>query len=221
MAYYIYQNNDILMKLAIYQKTGEKSAKKVTLKDEVFGITPNEHCVYLTVNSEMASIRQGTHSAKTRAEVSGGGAKPWRQKGTGRARIGSIRNPSRVHGSKAFGPKPHKYEKKVNKKVKQLARKSILSQKVSENNFIVLEEFSQKTPKTSEFVGILKKLNIYGQKIIVLANESEENLYLSSGNIQNISVIPAHSASAYDLLDCQLILADLASVEILNNKLTN
>ena len=125
------------MKLDIYNKTGQKSSKKVALKDEVFGITPNQHSVYLAVSAEMASIRQGTHSSKTRAEVSGGGAKPWRQKGTGRARIGSLRNPSRVHGSKAFGPKPHKYVKKINKKLKQLARKSVLSQKVSEKNFIV------------------------------------------------------------------------------------
>ena len=109
------------MKLDIYQKSGKKLSEKVTLQDEVFGVTPNDHCVYLAVSSEMTSIRQGTHSSKTRSEVSGGGAKTWRQKGTGRARIGSLRNPSRVHGSKAFGPKPHKYEKKINKKVKQLA----------------------------------------------------------------------------------------------------
>ena len=95
------------MKFDIYHKSGKKSSKKATLNDEVFGVSPNDHCVYLAVNSEMAAIRQGTHSSKTRAEVSGSGAKPWRQKGTGRARIGSLRNPSRVHGSKAFGPKPH------------------------------------------------------------------------------------------------------------------
>ena len=156
------------MKLDIYQKSGKKSAKKVTLNEEVFGITPNKHCVYLAVSSEMASIRQGTHSSKTRAEVSGSGAKPWRQKGTGRARVGSIRNPSRVHGSKAFGPKPHKYDKKVNKKVRQLARRSVLSQKVSENNFIVIDNILPKTPKTSEFSGLLKNFNLTGEKVTVL-----------------------------------------------------
>ena len=124
------------MKLDIYQKSGKKSAKKVTLNEAVFGITPNEHCVYLAVSSEMASIRQGTHSSKTKGEVAGSGAKPWRQKGTGRSRVGHIRNPSRVHGSKAFGPKPHTYDKKVNKKVRQLARRSVLSQKVSKKSFI-------------------------------------------------------------------------------------
>ena len=208
------------MKLDIYQKSGKKSAKKVTLNEEVFGITPNKHCVYLAVNSEMASIRQGTHSSKTRAEVSGGGVKPWRQKGTGRARVGSIRNPSRVHGSKAFGPKPHKYDKKVNKKVRQLARRSVLSQKVSENNFIVIDNILPETPKTSEFSGLLKNFNLTGEKVTVLTDTMEENLYLGSRNIKNICVVPVQSASTYDLLDCQMILANEASVEILNKQLS-
>ena len=209
------------MKLDIYQQSGKKSSKKVTLKDEVFKVMPNDHSVYLAINSEMASIRQGTHSSKTRSEVSGSGAKPWRQKGTGRARIGSIRNPSRVHGSKAFGPKPHKYKKKANKKVKQLARRSVLSQKVAQNNFIVLDNVVPGSPKTSEFFGILKKLNLSDKKVTILAGEMEDNLYFGSRNIKNICVVPAHSASTYDLLDCQLILADVASVEILNNQLSN
>ena len=209
------------MKLDIYQKSGKKSSEKVTLKDEVFGVTPNNHCVYLAVSSEMSSIRQGTHSSKTRSEVSGGGAKPWRQKGTGRARIGSIRNPSRVHGSKAFGPKPHKYEKKVNKKVKQIARRSILSQKVSENNFMVLDNVVPGSSKTSEFSGLLKNLNLNGKKVTILTGKMDDNLYFGSRNIKNICVVLAHSASTYDLLDCQLILADVASVEILNNQLSN
>ena len=208
------------MKLDIYQKSGKKSAKKVTLNEEVFGITPNKHCVYLAVSSEMASIRQGTHSSKTRADVSGGGAKPWRQKGTGRARVGSIRNPSRVHGSKAFGPKPHKYDKKVNKKVRQLARRSVLSQKVSENNFIVIDNILPETPKTSEFSGLLKNFNLTGEKVTVLTDTMEENLYLGSRNIKNICVVPVESASTYDLLDCQMILANEASVEILNKQLS-
>ncbi|MDP6853362.1 MAG: 50S ribosomal protein L4 [Candidatus Marinimicrobia bacterium] len=209
------------MKLDIYQKSGKKSSKKVELKEDVFGVTPNEHCVYLAVNSEMASIRQGTHSSKTRSEVSGSGAKPWRQKGTGRARIGSLRNPSRVHGSKAFGPKPHEYSKKVNKKVRHLARKSVLSQKVSEKNFMVLDAFGFEAPKTSEFAAILNNLKIADKKVTVLTGQIEDNLYLSSRNIQDVCVIPAGSASTYDLLDCQVILADTAGVELLNNQLSN
>ena len=208
------------MKLDIYQKSGKKSAKKVTLNEAVFGITPNEHCVYLAVSSEMASIRQGTHSSKTKGEVAGSGAKPWRQKGTGRARVGHIRNPSRVHGSKAFGPKPHGYDKKVNKKVRQLARRSVLSQKVSKNSFIVLDNIFPETPKTSEFTGLLKNFNLTEKKVTVLTDSMEKNLYLGSRNIKNICVVPVQSASAYDLLDCQMILANEASVEILNKQLS-
>ena len=208
------------MKLDIYQKSGKKSAKKVTLNEAVFGITPNEHCVYLAVSSEMASIRQGTHSSKTKGEVTGSGAKPWRQKGTGRARVGHIRNPSRVHGSKAFGPKPHNYDKKVNKKVRQLARRSVLSQKVSKNSFIVLDNIFPETPKTSAFTSLLKNFNLTEKKVTVLTDSMEENLYLGSRNIKNICVVPVQSASAYDLLDCQMILANEASVEILNKQLS-
>ena len=208
------------MKLDIYQKSGKKSAKKVALKEAVFGITPNEHCVYFAVSSEMASIRQGTHSSKTKGEVAGSGAKPWRQKGTGRARVGHIRNPSRVHGSKAFGPKPHGYDKKVNKKVRQLARRSVLSQKVSKNSFIVLDNIFPETPKTREFTGLLKNFNLTEKKVTVLTDSMEEILYLGSRNIKNICVVPVQSASAYDLLDCQMILANEASVEILNKQLS-
>jgi len=208
------------MKLDIYQKSGKKSAKKVTLNKAVFGITPNEHCIYLAVSSEMASIRQGTHSSKTKGEVAGSGAKPWRQKGTGRARVGHIRNPSRVHGSKAFGPKPHSYDKKVNKKVRQLARRSVLSQKVSSNSFIVLDNIFPETPKTSEFADLLKKNNLTEKKVTILTDSMEENLYLGSRNIKNICVVPVQSASAYDLLDCQMILANVASVELLNKQLS-
>ena len=209
------------MDYKLYNINGSESSKKFKLNKKVYGIKPNEHCIYLTVKSEMASIRQGSSSSKTRAEVRGGGAKPWRQKGTGRARIGSIRNPSRVHGSKAFGPKPHKYEKKVNKKVKQIARRSVLSQKVSENNFMVLDNIVPESSKTSEFSGLLKKLNISEKKVTILTGKMDDNLYFGSRNIKNICVIPAQSASTYDLLDCQLILADVASVEILNNQLSN
>ena len=209
------------MKLEIYQKSGKKSTKKVDLEATVFGLEPNEHSIYLAVNSEMAAIRQGTHSSKTKGEVQGTGAKPWRQKGTGRARVGYLRNPSRVHGSKAFGPKSHKYEKKVNRKVKVLARKSILSQKFSSNNFMVIEEISLESSKTKEFLAILKNLNIHDKKVTILVNEVSENLLLGSRNIKNICVIPADSASAYDLLDNQLILVDLASIELLNKQLAN
>ena len=209
------------MKLDVYQKSGKKSTKKATLKNRVFGVEPNEHSIYLAISSEMTAMRQGTHSSKTKGEVRGTGAKPWRQKGTGRARIGYLRNPSRVGGSKAFGPKPHKYEKKVNRKVKILARKSILSQKISDNNFMIIDELALESPKTKEFLSILKNLKIENKKVAILADEVSENLFFGARNIKNICVIPATSASAYDLLDNHIILADLASVEALNKQLAN
>tara|TARA_B100001250_G_scaffold405545_1_gene423195 strand:+ start:553 stop:1179 length:627 start_codon:yes stop_codon:yes gene_type:complete len=208
------------MKLDIYQKTGKKMSKKIELNDDVFGIAPNEHCIYLAVSSEMAAIRQGTHSSKTRSEVAGSGAKPWRQKGTGRARVGSIRNPSRVHGSKAFGPKPHAYNKKINKKVRLLARKSVLSQKVLDNNIIVIDNIVPETAKTKEFNEIIKNLKISDKKITVLTDVVEENLYLGSRNLKNLCVIPVSSASTYDLIDCQILLISESSINILNNQLS-
>ena len=209
------------MKLDVYQKSGKKSTKAATLQSRVFGVEPNEHSIYLAISSEMTAMRQGTHSSKTKGEVRGTGAKPWRQKGTGRARIGYLRNPSRVHGSKAFGPKPHKYEKKVNRKVKILARKSILSQKIADNNFMIIDELALESPKTKEFVSILKNLKIDNKKVTILADKVSENLFFGVRNIKNISLISATSASAYDLLDNHIILADLASVEALNKQLAN
>ena len=208
------------MKYEMYHRSGKKSSKKVNLDDSVFSIEPNSHCVYLAVNSEMAALRQGTHSSKTRSEVSGSGSKPWRQKGTGRARIGSIRNPSRVHGSKAFGPKPHGYSKKVNKKVRHIARRSVLSQKVLDKALIIVDDLHPDTSKTSEFVEILKQLKLVDKKITILIDSMDENLYLGSRNIKNISVMTASSASAYDLIDCQFILMNEASVKILNQQLS-
>ena len=208
------------MKIAIYNKSGKVSTDKVTLNDKVFKIEPNNHCIYLAINSEMAAIRQGTHSSKTRGEVRGSGAKPWRQKGTGRARVGSVRNPSRVHGSKAFGPKPHGYSKKVNKKVRILARKSVLSQKVKDKNFLVLDDFNLKTSKTKDFLVLIKNLKINDKKVVLIANDIGDELYFSSRNVKNISIIPVKSASTYDLLDCNIILADVESIKTLNKDLS-
>jgi large subunit ribosomal protein L4 len=207
------------MKLDIYNKTGKKSTKKLTLSNSVFGIEPNEHSVYLAVNSELAALRQGTHSSKTRAEVSGGGTKPYKQKGTGRARVGSTRNPSRVHGSSAFGPKPHKYDKKINKKVRQLAHKSVLSKKVSSGKFIVVSDFIMDVPKTKDFIQVINNLNLDGEKVTVLADEVGDNLFLGSRNLRYVTVIPAKTASTFDMLDCQTLVVDVAGAESLNAQL--
>ena len=208
------------MKIDIYNKEGKKTSKKVTLSDDVFKVTPNDHCVYLAVQSEMAALRQGTHSSKTRAEVRGGGAKPYKQKGTGRARVGSTRNPARVHGGAAFGPKPRKYNKSVNKKVKQLARKSVLSQKILSNDLIVIDSFDLGSPKTKDFINVLQNLSIDGKKSSIMLGDVTDNIHLSSRNVKGTIVFSALSASTYDLLDCQKLIFDLDGIEKLNNQLS-
>ena len=143
----------------LYNISGSETENSLKLNKDVYGIEPNEHSIYLTVKSELASNRQGTSSSKTRAEVRGGGAKPWKQKGTGRARVGSSRNPSRVHGGVAFGPKPRKYKLKVNKKVKKLAKKSVLSQKLIDKKLIIVDKFEIDSHKTKEFIDVLNKFD--------------------------------------------------------------
>jgi large subunit ribosomal protein L4 len=152
------------MKLDIYNSAGNKTKNSINVSDAVFGIEPNEHCVYLAVKSEMASLHQGTHQSKNRSAVSGSGKKPYKQKGTGRARVGSTRNPSRVHGGTAFGPNSHSYNVRVNKKVKRLARKSVLSDKMTQGQLIVLDEFKLKTPRTKDMLNVLDSLRLIGKK---------------------------------------------------------
>ena len=139
------------MKLDIYNQKGKKLSDKIDLNKNVFGIEPNEHCVYLTIKSELAAKRQGTSKSKSKSEVRGTGSKPWKQKGTGRARVGLIRNPSRVSGGTAFGPEPRTYNLKINKKVRTLARKSILSDKLSSNALMVIDKISLDDHKTKSF----------------------------------------------------------------------
>ena len=175
--------------------------------------------MYLTIKSELASKRQGTSSSKNRSDVRGGGAKPWKQKGTGRARVGSTRNPSRVHGGAAFGPQPHKYNLKVNKKTKLLARKSALSYKVSSNNFIVIDNFDMNSNKTKDFLKILSSLKISDKKIILINNAETKNLYLSSRNLENVNTINVTSFSVVDVVNGDFLLIDKTSIEYLNENL--
>ncbi|MAW75163.1 MAG: 50S ribosomal protein L4 [Candidatus Marinimicrobia bacterium] len=205
------------MKVDLYNISGSKTSKKADLNDKVFKIKPNQHSIYLAIKSELASRRQGTSSSKTRSEVRGGGAKPWKQKGTGRARIGSTRNPSRVHGGAAFGPRPHKYSVKVNKKVKVLAKKSALSIKIAADEYKILDKFSIDSHKTKDFVSVLKKLDLHDMKITLITNEKNDNLFLSSKNLEKINLVNAQSFSTYDVMNSNYILVDQSSVEYLNN----
>ena len=207
------------MEYKLYNISGKETSKKLKLNKDVYGCKPNDHCIYLAVKSELASNRQGTSSSKTRAEVSGGGAKPWRQKGTGRARIGSTRNPSRVHGGVAFGPKPRTYNLKVNKKVKKVAKKSVLSQKLIDKKLIIVEDFSISSSKTKEFSSIINKFDLKNTKTTILLNDVNDDAILGSRNLRNVYLSKASVASTCDMLDCEILVLDKEAADYYNNLL--
>jgi large subunit ribosomal protein L4 len=186
-----------MLKVDVYNVNGKKTGD-VELNEEIFGIIPNETIVHSVVVNYLANQRQGTQSTKTRAEVSGGGKKPWRQKGTGRARQGSIRAPQWIKGGIALGPKPRAYSYRINKKEKALAVKSILSSKVAENNLVVVDNFDLKEIKTKEVVNSLNNLKVENGLIVVA--EQNENLQKSARNIQDVKTTRATSLNVFDLL---------------------
>ena len=207
------------MKIDVLKTDGSKLANPLELEAGIFGIEPNDHVIAMAVKAEMANIRQGTHKAKTKAEVSGGGRKPWRQKGRGTARSGSSRSPVWVGGGKAFGPSPRSYKLKLNRKVKKLARKSALSYKVKNENLMIVDNLNMDSAKTKDFVAILRSLGLQDKKLTVLVNELSENLYLASRNVPNVFVMETQYASTYDIMDCEVLVIDQASVETFNTLL--
>ena len=204
------------MKLDIYNIEGKKTSKSISLDKNVFGIESNEHCIYLVVKSELAAKRQGTSKSKSKSEVSGTGAKPWKQKGTGRARAGRLRNPSRVHGGTAFGPKPRQYNQKINKKVKKLARFSALSEKCSSGNIMVIDDLKLKATKTSNVVSMLKALKIDDTKVSFLSKDNDQNFYLSCRNIPKVKTYKVDDVSVFELMNSNTLILDKESVEYLN-----
>ena len=193
------------MKLKVYKSDGKATRRSVTLDESVFGIEPNDHAIWLDVRSIQANGRQGTHKTKERSEVRGGGAKPWRQKGTGRARVGTIRSPLWPGGGRVFGPRPRKYSVGVTRKTKQLARKSALTYKAQDDAIRVLEDFSFDHPKTSDMVAMLAALDLSGQKVLVLTGASDVNLYKSGRNLKKVKVVEAAAVSTFDLLNAGII----------------
>ena len=207
------------MKFNILKQDGTKGSS-ITVDDSVFAIEPNNGVVHQAVVTELANGRQGTHSTKNRSEVRGGGKKPWKQKGRGVARAGTIRSPIWKGGGVVFGPEPHKYNKKISKKMRQLARRSVLSSKAKNGEIIILEDISISAPKTKDFSELLKKLNLSGKKITILVAGYSDDLFLAVRNIPNIYLVEATSASTYDLLDCETLLFDKAGLSLINNQLT-
>ena len=198
-------------KIEVYDINGKK-VKEVELKNEVFGIEPNEAVVHSVLVNFLANQRQGTQSTKTRSEVSGGGKKPWRQKGTGRARQGSIRAPQWIKGGIALGPKPRSYKYTVNKKERQLAIKSLLSSKVLENNLIVVDSLPLKDIKTKEMVKALSNLKVEGKALIMLP-EKNENVQKSARNIEGVKTTLVGTINLYDLLKYNKLVLTLDTVK--------
>ena len=198
-------------KVDVYNMQGKK-VSDVELNEAVFGIEPNENIVHSVLVNYLANQRQGTQSTKTRAEVRGGGRKPWRQKGTGRARQGSIRAPQWIKGGIALGPKPRSYTYRVNKKERQLAIKSLLSAKVLDNELTVVDKLEVKEPKTSVMVKALSSLKVEGKTLIILA-EKNQNVLLSSRNIEGVKTIELNTINVFDLLNCNKLVLPLDTVK--------
>ncbi|MBK3496587.1 50S ribosomal protein L4 [Viridibacillus sp. YIM B01967] len=200
-----------MTKVSLLSQTGS-SVGEIELNDAIFGIEPNQNVLFDAVIAQRASLRQGNHKVKNRSEVAGGGRKPWKQKGTGRARQGSIRSPQWRGGGVVFGPVPRSYSYKLPKKVRRLALKSALSVKVLETNFLVLDGLKLDTPKTKDFVKVLKDLSIESKALFVTA-DLDENVALSARNIQGVTVVPAAGINVLDLLGHDKVVFTKAAVE--------
>ena len=208
------------MELQVVKSNGNK-ASKIKVDESVFDVKPNKDAVHRAILSEMTNSRQGTHGSKSRGMVRGGGKKPWKQKGRGVARAGTTRSPLWRGGGTVFGPQPHQYEYKLPKKIKRLARRSILSEKLQNKKIIVLNEFGIDEPKTKKTKDLLVNLDVQEKKVLVLTGDLTENLILSMRNIPNIALLDAVTASAYDLLDSEIILIDQKGLEMLNDGLAD
>jgi large subunit ribosomal protein L4 len=208
------------MTLEVLKIDGSKSGEKVKLPDNIFAIEPNDHAIYLSVKAHLANQRQGTHKAKERGEVRGGGKKPWKQKGRGGARAGTTRSPLWVGGGTIFGPRPRDYRQDLPKKVKRLARKSALSYKVKDEQLLIIEDFNLEQPKTKEFSKILGSLNVAGKKVLLLTDSNKPNVYKSGRNIPKVQILEASKASTYDLLNNQILILQKSAVKEIEKTFT-
>jgi large subunit ribosomal protein L4 len=204
------------MELSVLNKNGQETGRKVTLNEAIFGIEPNDHVIYLDVKQYMANQRQGNAKSKERSEMSGSTRKLGRQKGGGGARHGDINSPLLRGGGRVFGPKPRDYSFKLNKKVKDLARKSALSYKAQENAIVVVEDFSMDAPKTKEFITIVKNLKADGKKLLLVMANTNKNVYLSARNLQRAEVLEANKVNTYKVLNADVLVLTENSLETIN-----
>jgi len=203
------------MELDVMNISGESTGKKVKLNKEIFGIEPNDHAIYLDVKQLMAHKRQGTHKTKERSEIRGSRKKIKRQKGTGTARFGDIKNPIFRGGGRVFGPQPRNYGGKLNRKVKELARRSALAYKVKNKQMMVVEDFNMETPKTSEFAAIQKNLKLDDKKSLFVISERNKNVYLSSRNLKNSKVITLSELNTYEIMNASALCFVESSLDVL------
>ncbi|MBB4036419.1 large subunit ribosomal protein L4 [Dysgonomonas hofstadii] len=207
------------MELSVLDINGKETGKKVALNDAIYGIEPNEHVLWLDVKQYLANQRQGTHKSKERSEMSGSTRKLIRQKGGGGARRGDINSPVLVGGARVFGPKPRDYSFKLNKKVKQLARKSALSTKAKENQILVVEDLNFDAPKTKDFVALAKNLQVTDKKILLVLPDRNKNVYLSARNLERVQVVKASDINTYSILNCTSLVLAESSVAVIDNLL--
>lgn len=191
------------MKVKVLTQEGKETGREINLSDAIFGIEPNDHSIWLAVRQFQAAQRQGTHKSKERWEIARTTKKAFRQKGTGGARRGDMKSPLVRGGGRVFGPKPHSYDFKLNKKVKDLARKSALSYKVKDSSIVVVDNFSLSAPKTSSFVSILKGLNVADAKALVLVSNYDKNVYLSARNIPTVNFTEVRNINTFDILNAK------------------
>ena len=208
------------MEVNVYNIKGEDTGRKITLNESIFGIEPNDHAIYLDVKQFMANRRQGTHKSKERSEVSGSTRKIGRQKGGGGARRGDMNSPVLVGGGRVFGPKPRDYFFKLNKKVKQLARKSALAYKAKDNAIVVVEDFNFEAPKTKEFISMTKNLKISDKKLLVVLSESNKNVYLSARNIEKANVQTVSGLNTYRVLNAGVLVLTESALLAIDNILS-
>lgn len=201
------------MELSVLNREGKETGRKITLSELIFGVEPNDHAIYLDVKQYLANKRQGTHKTKERAEIAGSTRKIKKQKGTGTARAGSIKSPVFRGGGTVFGPRPRSYDFKLNKKVKQLARKSALTYKARENEILIMEDFNLEAPKTKEIRNIRNNLQIADKKSLFVLPAENNNIYLSSRNLQDVSVVIASELNTYQILNAKSIILLEGSVK--------
>ena len=209
------------MKLSVYNTEGKETSKTVSLSKDIFGIEPNDHAIYLDVKNYLAAQRQGTHKSKERSDVTGSRRKIRKQKGSGAARVGDIKNPLFRGGGRVFGPRPRTYDFKLNKKVKVLARKSALSQIAKDKKMIVLEDFSMDTPSTKDFAKILSNLDQTNNKTLLILTDSNKNILLSSRNLKKTKVVNVSSINTYDLMNANKLMFVESSIKEIEKNYKN